>query len=268
MYVLTAKKCLDSTSAEFVIHEETNIRTSLGEVMLAEITKEGRIMVAGPASKHQMIRAIHIVKKYKPYKILVDGALYRKSIASRDVSDGIIFVTGASYSSDIHNVVSTTKKIIDQYAKSNQEIPQILYENINENILIYNENTDQLTELGKNVLNKEHTLLEILDKNTTHIYFPGAITDRIANELIKHHNSIGKLNIIVQDSSFVLLSPISYTNMEKIGIQLHVLKPIKILFVAYNPTSPFNYDFDNSEFRALLKEELRFEPINILQDLR
>jgi hypothetical protein len=268
MYVLTSKTCLETTTAHYNILEQTSIRTALGNVILVEITKEGQILVAGPATKQQMISAVKVIQKYKPFKILIDGALYRKSIASRDVSDGIIFVTGASYSSDINIVVDTTKQIIDQYRKNNQNVPLKLYENIHENIITYNEKTDTIREFKVRLLNNEQKILEMIDKDITYIYIPGALTDRIAGVLIKHHNELKNLSIIIQDSSFVLLSPKQYTNLEKIGIQLHVLKPIKILFVAYNPTSPFNYSFDNLEFRALLRDKLEFEPVNILQDLR
>ena len=268
MYVLTAEQCLNDSTIEYLIHERTPYRTALGQVLIVEVIKEGRVLVAGPSSKQQMKLALKDMEKYKPYKILIDGALYRKSIASAEVSDGIIFVTGASYSSDINETVKDTKIIIDQLQKKVGKVPDILYEKINENILSYNENTEQINEWTGRLLNEEERIVQILDTKPTHLYLPGALTDRLANEIIRYKGIMNELDVIVQDSSYLLLSSDQYEYLTKKQVNICVLNPIEILFVAYNPVSPFSYDYDDSEFRSLLSRKLGIQVVNILQDLR
>jgi ribosomal protein L25 (general stress protein Ctc) len=42
---------------------------------------------------------------------------------------------------------------------------------------------------------------------------------------------------------------------------------MNILFVAYNPTSPYHYQFDNQEFKKQLQTHLKEEVINVCMDL-
>jgi len=268
MLIATAESCLDSSTAKYVIHEKTTIRTALGKKFLVEITEAGLVLVAGPASRNQMKTLFHIAKKYKPYKILIDGALYRRSIASPILSDGIIFVTGASYSSDMKKVIKDTKSIIDQLSIKSIKMPENMYENSSENTLLYYENTMKSIFIAESLINEEKLLEKHINPNLTHLYLPGALTDRIVEVLLNNVSEINELQIIVQDSSFILIKPENYEKLAKKQIKINVLNQIEILFVAYNPVSPFSYDFDNLEFKSKLSEELTFVPINILQDLR
>ena len=54
MYVVTATSCLKESTIEYVLHEETSIRTALGNIVVIEITKEGLVLLAGPPSKNTM----------------------------------------------------------------------------------------------------------------------------------------------------------------------------------------------------------------------
>jgi len=268
MLIATAENCLNLSTAKYVIHEKTNIRTALGNITIIEITEPGLVLIAGPPSKNQMKRLFDTIKKYTPYKIFVDGALYRKSIASTLLVEGVIFVTGASYSSNIKKVVNDTKTIIDQLQIIGVKLPENMYENISENTIMYYESTKTIKIITEKLLHQENLIETYLNPKLTHIYIPGALTDRIVDVLVENTNKINDLQIIVQDSSFILISPNNYQKLLKMNVKIGVLNQIEILFVAYNPTSPFSYDFDNLEFKTKLSAAIPFIPINILQDLR
>jgi hypothetical protein len=89
--------------------------TPLGEIIIVEATKDQDILVAGPSTKHEMIEVVNKLKKYNPKKILIDGALFRRSLASTTVSDAVILSTGASYSDDMRKVVDDTVTIVNQF---------------------------------------------------------------------------------------------------------------------------------------------------------
>lgn len=265
MLIATAENCLDLSTVKYVIHEKTNIRTALGNITIIEITEPGLVLIAGPPSRNQMKQLFDTIKKYTPYKIFVDGALYRKSIASTLLVEGVIFVTGASYSSDIKKVVNDTKTIIDQLLIKGVKLPENMYENISENTIMYYESTKTIKIITEKLLHQENLIETYLNPKLTHIYIPGALTDRIVDVLVENTNKINDLQIIVQDSSFILISPNNYQKLLKMNVKIGVLNQIEILFVAYNPTSPFSYDFDNLEFKTKLSAAIPFIPINILQ---
>lgn len=266
MYVLTAEACLTESTIDYRILEKTNIRSALGTIVLVEVIQEGLVLVAGPSSKLQLQKAFQYVEKYKPFKILIDGALFRKSIASTEVADGVIYVTGASYSSDIMTVVNDTKSNIDQLQLLGTKLPVKMIEKCNENIIYYNENTEEIKVLEGRFINEEEKIVQIINEKATHIYTPGAITDRMIDVLVQNHSKVTNLHIVVQNSSFLLFSQENYRKIQKLHVNICVLNPIEILFVAYNPTSPFSYDFKNTEFKALLREATGFNVINVLED--
>jgi hypothetical protein len=268
MYVATARSCLEQSEIEYVVHEKTNIRTALGNIVIIEITKEGLVLLAGPSSKNTMKELLNILQKYNPYKVLIDGALFRKSISSSVISDAVIFVTGASYSSNINNVIEDTKQIVDQLRISKPVNAKKYYEKSNENIVLYDENNEVQNKITQNLLNSEDKITELINKNVHVIQFNGAFTDRFAEVIISNRKKLNDISIIVQDASYILISPENYDRLQKMGVKLYALNQIEILFVAYNPTSPYSYDFDNNEFRSMLRDKIDIDIVNILQDLR
>lgn len=264
MYVATAEQCLNESTMQYVIHEKTDIRTALGSICIVEVLEDGLVLLAGPPSKNTMKSILDQINKYKPFKVLVDGALFRKSIASTTISDAIIFVTGASYNSNIDVVVNDTRNIIDQLSINGYN----KHVNMNENIIFIDENGRISNTISTSVLNKEEDIGAFLNTSIKSIYFNGGLTDRIVEVLILNRNKLNDLTCIVQDASFILISPDNYEKLRKMNVQIRALNQIEILFVAYNPVSPYSYDFDNNLFRAKLKEKLDIDVINILQDMR
>ncbi|QMS84341.1 hypothetical protein [Candidatus Xianfuyuplasma coldseepsis] len=267
MIIATTKECLDQSTITYVIHENTNIRTALGTVVICEVIRAGLILVAGPSSRNKMKKLKSIITKYEPYKILFDGALFRKSIASRELVDGIIFVTGASYSSNIDKVINDTKITIDHY--SIKAVEQSLKINVktNENNIIIFENKAIKTVTKDNIIDKEHILEQFLTEETRVLYLPRSLNEKIVEVILSNKNKLTQFKIIVQDATYILLKPQTLAKLSKIGIKISVLNPIDIIFVAYNPISPYGYSFDNNEFKSKLRAAIGFEPINVLQDL-
>lgn len=267
MIIATTKNCLDQSTITYVIHENTNIRTALGTVVICEVIEAGLVLVAGPSSRNKMKKLKTIIQKYKPYKILFDGALFRKSIASRELVEGIIFVTGASYSPNIDKVINDTKITIDHYAI--KTIKDSIKSNVktNENNIIVFENETINTVIKENIINKEYVLDQYLTDKTTMLYLPRALNEKLVEVIISNKNKLTQFQIIVQDATYILLKPQTLIKLSKIGIKISVLNPIDIIFVAYNPSSPYGYSFDNIEFKSKLRAAMGFEPINVLQDL-
>ena len=266
MLIATAMDCLKESTIEFVIHQKTKINTPLGEIVIVEVTKEGLVLVAGPSTNYEMYKVLNTLSKYKPKNIFIDGALFRKSIANRSLSDGVILVTGASYNSNIDTVVDDTKSVVDQLSINAYKEHKIINERNNETVIFYNENNDESVKIYDNLMYNEQILLEHLS-NYNNLYIEGAVTDRIYNILVKKRNDIKKLKIIVNDPTKILMTPENFRNLDKIGIKVEVLNQIEILFVAYNPTSPFGYNFQNIEFKQKLENVLKQKVINVCTDL-
>jgi hypothetical protein len=266
MIVATAEECLKESTVEYVIYEKTKINTPLGKIIIIEVTKEGTVLVAGPSTNKQMMKVISLVKKYNVKRIFVDGALFRKSIANSYLSDGIIVATGASYSPDINQVVEDTAQIIDQLSISITKYTEIHNENSNEKVMFYNVNNNEKIIINESIVHNEDILSNYLLDNQV-LYIAGALTNRIFNVLVKNRANFKSLEIIVQDPTYILLEPKNIFKLNKMGIKLSVLNQIDILFVTFNPYSPSGYEFENELFRQKLKQNIKYELINVVTDL-
>jgi hypothetical protein len=266
MMVATAINCLKESTSEFVIHEKTNINTPLGVIVIAEITKEGQVLVAGPSTNKEMKYVINLLKKYKIKLTLIDGALFRKSIASSMLSDAVILSTGASYNSDINKVVEDTKSFIDQLTLGRYNESGKVHERSYENTIFFNENNNENKVIYESLLHNEDILSTFIGRYDT-LFIKGAFTDRIFHNLVNNRNSFDKLKIIVKDATNILVEPNNFRKLTIIGVEIEVLNPIDILFVTFNPYSPYGYIFDNEDFRYKLEQNIDEIVINVLKDL-
>ncbi|AIO18744.1 hypothetical protein KQ51_00864 [Candidatus Izimaplasma bacterium HR1] len=266
MLVATALNCLEETTSEYVIHEKTNISTPLGVIVIAEITKQGEVLVAGPSTNNDMKFIVNLLKKYQASMILIDGALFRKSIANTYLSDAIILSTGASYNKDIDIVVTDTKIFIDQLSLPQYKRPVNTNVRTYENTFYTNVNTNENKVIHESLLHNEDILSTYLGKFDL-LYIKGALTDRIYQILVNNRNEFKKLKIVVKDATNILMKPNHFRNLSKIGVEVEVLNQIEILFVTFNPYSPFSYDFNNEELREKLQKKISKKIINVLTDL-
>jgi len=238
--------------------------TPLGEIVIVEALKDQDILVAGPSTKHEMIDVVNRLKKYSPKKILIDGALFRKSLASTSVSDALILSTGASYSENILKVVEETSDIVQQFKvkEVQKDIRKLL---LTQNCVI--QDNLEVKAIEEGWIHTNPTVLnEILNENSRYLYLNGALTDKIIWTLVAMREHLKTLTIIVNDATHILCSSKVYRKLSKINTDVKVIHKSHLLFVSYNPTSPYGYEFNNTELKELLEEHIDVPCINVIED--
>lgn len=259
--IATAYDCIQS---DVIVHEKTNISTPLGDIMICEVTKDQDILIAGPSTKHELLDVVNKLRKYKPNKILIDGALFRKSLASSSIADAVILSTGGSYSEYMDLVVKDTLNIVNQFQveEVSSDIKILLPE---KNCVIRKDNSIDEIKLDWIHTNTEY-LKEVLNKNSKYLYLHGALTDNIIKSLIIIRDQLDNLTIIVNDPTHILCSNSYYQKLPKMNVDILVKHKSKMLLVSYNPTSPYGYTFNNQKFKELLEENIDIPCINVVED--
>lgn len=79
----------------------------MGEVIILRACSDGFIQLAGPSMTAQLARLKKRMFELGAAKVIIDGALSRKSLAMPAVSDAAILCSGASYSPDIRKLLKT-----------------------------------------------------------------------------------------------------------------------------------------------------------------
>ena len=88
--------------------DTTGMFTPMGQVVVLRAKSDGHVQLAGPSMTSQLAVLGQRFHGLGAEKVLLDGALSRKSLCGRHVSEATILCSGASYHKNIHTVVADT----------------------------------------------------------------------------------------------------------------------------------------------------------------
>ncbi len=94
-----------------VAHErlaQTGVRTPLGEVVIARLSEQGAVEVAGPSAAEDVRAVSEAMLGFGAEQVLIDGAIDRRAASSPAISDGLVMATGAVLGEKIEQVVAAT----------------------------------------------------------------------------------------------------------------------------------------------------------------
>ena len=162
-------------------------------------------------------------------------------------------------------MIEDTNIFIDQLLLKSYVKPKNIDVRTYENTFFYNENNNEKRIIDGSLIRNEEMLYNYIGEFDS-LFLSGAFTNRIYQILVNKRNEINKLKIVVKDATNILIEPTNFKKLSKIGVKVEVLNQIDILFVTYNPYSPYGYSFNNYDFKAKLSEQLDFEIVNVVED--
>lgn len=89
----------------------TDLWTPLGEVIVLRALSDGYVQLAGPSIAGQLECLAEELLARGADRVLIDGAVHRKSLAAPVVSEATVLCAGASYSPDMDTVVRDTAHV-------------------------------------------------------------------------------------------------------------------------------------------------------------
>lgn len=216
----------------------TGIPTPLGEVIIMRARSDGYVQLAGPSITTQLKSVSQTFFDLGAEQSIIDGALGRKSLGARQVAEGIVLCTGASYHMRMEKVIADTVSIyrIMNLPKA-QTVPAA----------------------------PEGTLEQCL-KEQGEALVTGALTDSMVLPLLRA-GVLRKNRLVVADPSKVLLSPDTLDKMQLREVRLETAEAAPTLCITVNPVSAYGWKFDKDEFRARLQEAVDVPVINVKEEL-
>lgn len=236
--IATAKDMLWLGDVTKEILVSTGIPTPLGEVIIMRARSDGYVQLAGPSITTQLKSVSQTFFDLGAEQSIIDGALGRKSLGARQVAEGIVLCTGASYHMRMEKVIADTVSIyrIMNLPKA-QTVPAA----------------------------PEGTLEQCL-KEQGEALVTGALTDSMVLPLLRA-GVLRKNRLVVADPSKVLLSPDTLDKMQLREVRLETAEAARTLCITVNPVSAYGWKFDKDEFRALLQEAVDVPVINVKEEL-
>ena len=264
MLVATALDALKESTASIKIIESTSIMTPLGEIIIGEVIKAGTILLAGPSTNSGLLDIKHLFEKMAVEKIIIDGALFRKSFAKQHLVDGVILVSGAVYSKDLGKVVNDTKTIIDQLT-----LNDITVHSLSEDLkcALLDKSGDIIWGTDLSLSLDPNQIHRLMKETFESIQIKGALTDSMIHIFLKYREKLNGKTIIIDDAANILCSSQNYRYLEQVGLQLLTRHPVKMLFVGINPFSPSGYEFDPFTMKQMMSQALNCPVINVKTDL-
>ena len=236
--IATAKDMLWLGDVTKEILVSTGIPTPLGEVIIMRARSDGYVQLAGPSITTQLKSVSQMFFDLGAEQSIIDGALGRKSLGARQVAEGIVLCTGASYHMRMEKVIADTVSIyrIMNLPKA-QTVPAA----------------------------PEGTLEQCL-KEQGEALVTGALTDSMVLPLLRA-GVLRKNRLVVADPSKVLLSPDTLDKMQLREVRLETAEAARTLCITVNPVSAYGWKFDKDEFRARLQEAVDVPVINVKEEL-
>ena len=236
--IATAKDMLRLGDVTKEILITTGIPTPLGEVVVMRARSDGYVQLAGPSITAQLREVSRMFFELGATQSIIDGALGRKSLGARNVADGIVLCTGASYNMSMDKVIEDTA------------------------------NFCRLMDLPKaDTLPPEATDgLEACLKEHGEAYIAGALTDTMVIPLLRS-GLLRSSRLVVADPSKVLLKPDTLDKLAVRDVTLQTKDAARTLCVTVNPVSAYGWKFDKDAFIDRMRQSVNVPVINVKEEL-
>ena len=107
--IATSEALIGLSDITCEILEVTDFNTPLGRTIIVRALSAGFVQVGGASISCDLSEILKCLKSYKVDKILIDGAISRKSISSPLLAEAVVLCVGASLASDMGEVINRTK---------------------------------------------------------------------------------------------------------------------------------------------------------------
>lgn len=253
-------RCSDITRE---ILDTTGIFTPMGQVVLLRARSDGSVELAGPSMTAQLASVREDFFRRGAQQVIIDGALSRKSLCSRRVSDATVLCTGASYHKDLHTVVSDTAyqcRLLTLPETEDSRL-QALEETDDRRCQLLCDGELRPADEGKGL---DVTLRQ---EQPQAVFFGGALTDLTLRPLIASNVKLEGLCLVVRDASRLLLKADTFEKLLRRGARLQVCSNVNLTAVTVNPFSAYGFHMDGARLLEQLQARVDVPVINVMEDM-
>lgn len=224
-----------------------DISTPMGRIILARAMSDGFVQLAGPSMTVQLMRVRDMLFELGAKRVLLDGALSRKSLAAPTVSSGTILCTGASYSPDMLRTAEDTAYAARLMSLPRTELP---FDSVTSKLSVYRDSRTEACADMQDVVDA------VRKGGVKAVFIRGGITDAIASALMAAGRALNGIEIVCEDGSRLLLSRQNAEKLGRIGAGFTVLNTTRLLAVTVNPFSAYGNHYDKDAFMKAVRARI------------
>ena len=245
--VATAEMLLGECDISREILESTDIPSPLGDIVIVRAKSAGYVQIGGPSMTESLMTIRDELFALGCDKVLIDGAISRKSLGTPQLADGIILCSGASYKTDMRATAEDTAYIASLFSLPVYESKTVLSTEDKFTAVLADEAFGGSSLQG---------LTEQLKSGASALIVRGAVTDKTAAELLSSAKLLKHTLIVAEDSSRLLLGSTAYGKLIRLTGGFAVLKGAKLLAVTVNPFSAYGSHYDKDAFAMRTRDAL------------
>lgn len=255
--IATAEGLISECDITKEIIDTTDMGTPLGDVVLLRALSDGFVQIGGPSMTDALAQLNARFFEFGADRVIIDGALSRKTLCAPSVSEGTVLCTGASYSADMDVVISDTVHAARLLSLDRTSSPKALPTS-----RFSLEANDSETDFDGELLDafKKHDGIR-------RVVVRGALTDAMLRPLLISSANLNGLELTVEDGSKLLLSADSHFKLGLKGIKLTVLKKTNLAAITVNPLSAYEVGFDKDEFLAKMRKAVNIPVFDVLDGI-
>ena len=244
--VATARGLLPKCDVTGEILALTGVHTPLGEVVILRALSDGFVELAGPSMTEQIVSLTEHLKGFGAEKVLIDGALFRRSLCAPEAAEAVVLSTGASFGPDMEKTVADTAFVAQLLTlPESGPWPDLQGHRFARADIRCDELADALEGQGET------------------LYASGAFTDAMAATLLRRKN-IPQI-IAVEDGTRLLLSRESYEKLRVRGVAFRVHGQNELIAITVNPFSAYGAPYDPDAFLRLMESKVKVPVMNVME---
>ena len=268
----TASDLLYNCDTSTEILAMSGVSTPMGEVVVCRARSGGFLDLAGPSMNQQLVELSEQFRQFGPDKILVDGAISRKSLCSRRVAGEVILCTGASYHRDVDVVVADTAYIAELL-----QLPEAAEAAWRDCLLLARRELgdgNKILVFGEDgawhAPDRGEKLVDVLrDKQyqkCRYFWLEGAVTDAMLRPLLLSNVPLAERVFVAEDSSKLLLGEDTYRKLGRRGGSIRVLWQIYLRAITVNPFSAYGNHFDGKELKEKMQAAVDLPVLDVKEE--
>lgn len=243
----TARDLLPRCDVTGEVLSLTGIHTPLGEVVILRALSDGFVELAGPSMRSEIVSLTDMLRIFGARKVVIDGALFRRSLCAPEAAEAVILSTGGSYGPDMARTVLDTAFVAELLTlKISGPWPEMQ---------------------GRRFLRGEGRFDELpaaLEGAGDDLYAAGAFTDAMAAMLLRRRNIPRRIH--VEDGTRLLFSRESYEKLRARGASFRVRGRSQLAAITVNPFSAYGAPYDGDAFLQQMESRVRVPVVNVMEN--
>jgi len=228
--------------------EALPFHTSLGGVVIGRAAGDRAVEISGPTTLAEVAATAGRLRALGAGLVLVDGAINRLGSASPRVSDALIMATGGLVADTLDETVATTLATLEMLSLPALDAPTralVGDETLAEARAVtvdghgHVATLDLRTAVGEGV----RVARDVESRATATLFLAGALTQEFADDFLRTLSPRRRVTLVVRDATVLICTPATVTRFRRRGIDLRVLRPLRVLAVTTNPyrfPQPYN----------------------------